>query len=300
MTNTPILFLIFNRPELASKVFESIREARPKKLYIASDGPRNNKPNEEQKVRKTRRKILSMVDWNCDVKTLFRDENLGCKNAVSGAITWFFENEEQGIILEDDCLPSPSFFPFCEELLEKYKYDGDVFAISGYPGDADSLIVHNDYAFSKYPRVWGWATWADVWSEYDPDLKDWKDNKRRLTAKLSSHKPTQKFWAAIFDKMAKQRIDTWDYQLTYLFLKKGGKCALSRTNLVSNIGFGEDATHTQNINSEDANRPAFDLTFPIKHSPRKQEEETINKHYERTIFFKDKFLNRLLKFLKTF
>ena len=169
---TAVLFLIFNRPENTDKVFKKIKNVKPKKLYIAADGPRENNINDKVNCLKAR-EVINKIDWNGEVKTLFRDKNLGCKLAVSSAIDWFFENEEMGIILEDDCLPDPSFFYFCQELLQKYKDDKRVMMISGFNYLLNSLEIRESYFFSNYYPIWGWATWRRAWKLYDNEMKNW-------------------------------------------------------------------------------------------------------------------------------
>ena len=209
---TAVLFLVFNRLDTTKKVFNAIKQAKPPRLYIASDGARSNKEGEYEKVQIVRDYIIKNIDWECEIYTLFRKENLGCKYAVSGAITWFFETEEQGIILEDDCLPSHSFFWYCESLLNRYKNDDSVYLISGDSRASESFGMVEDYAFCKYPMIWGWASWKRVWDNYDLELKDWPNQRDVLPKKISSHGPTIKFWKNIFDRMYNKEIDTWDHQ----------------------------------------------------------------------------------------
>ncbi len=174
---TPVLFLIFNRPDTTTRVFEAIREARPSRLYVAADGPRADKEGEAQRCLETR-KITEAVDWPCEVRRLYREENLGCKLAVSSAITWFFTHEEEGIILEDDCLPDQSFFPFCAAMLERYRDDGRIMMVLGTsllpPGGGPDA----DYLFTQYFLIWGWATWRRAWEKYDIEM----DGRRSATA----------------------------------------------------------------------------------------------------------------------
>ena len=175
---TPVLFLVFNRPDTTEKVFEAIRQAKPQKLFVAADGPRGNRLGEKEKCEQVR-KIATTVDWDCEVKTLFREKNLGCKFAVSSAIDWFFKNVEEGIVLEDDCLPSQSFFWFCQELLERYRNDERVMLIGGNNRGVDFLKNHS-YFFSKYVQIWGWATWRRSWEKYDSKIRKWKLVKEQI------------------------------------------------------------------------------------------------------------------------
>lgn len=249
MLDTPILFLIFNRPDTTSRVFDEIRKAKPKRLYVAADGPRANKEGESARVEKVR-EIATNVDWPCEVKTLFRKENFGCKIAVSSAITWFFEHEEEGIILEDDCVPHPDFFTFCASLLDYHRNNEQVFMISGNNFQNGRWRGDASYYFSKYAHIWGWATWRRAWKQYDRDLTFWSEWKTTedYRAKLPSASE-RKYWEGIFDQVKTNKIDTWDYQLVASIWYNGGLTATPNVNLVSNIGFGEDATHTKDDQS---------------------------------------------------
>ena len=179
--NTPILFLLFNRPDETSVVFDVLKIIKPKFLYVACDGPRKNIEGDAENVDKTR-KIIDQITWDCELKTLFRDSNLGCKIAVSEAINWFFENVEEGIILEDDCVPDITFFDYCSELLQFYRDDKRVMHISGLnflSGPLDLQPSAESYHLSKYPAVWGWATWRRAWDLYDVDIVNWPTAKEK-------------------------------------------------------------------------------------------------------------------------
>ena len=291
--NTAVLFLVFNRLETTKKVFHEISQAKPPRLYIAADAARDNEINEIKKVQEVRDYIMQNINWECEIKTLFRDQNLGCKYAVTKAISWFFENEEQGIILEDDCLPSQSFFWYCEELLSKYKDDSSIYLVSGETHDSEFLGTEEDYGFCKYPLLWGWASWRRAWRNYDPEMQDWPTNRNNLIPSISNHKPTLHFWETTFDKMYKREIDTWDYQFAYLLLNNSGKCIFPKCNLFTNIGFGVDATRTLNPESEAANRKRFEINIPLKHSPNPKSEEKVNKYYDINEFSKKHFIVHL-------
>lgn len=240
-----VLFLVFNRPDTTKLVFEEIRKAKPPRLYIVADGPRENIISETEKVKAVRDYVMANIDWDCEVKTLFREKNLGCGKAVSEAITWFFENEEMGIILEDDCLPSQSFFWFCEELLERYKDDKRVGMISGDNFQNGIKRGDADYYFSIYNHIWGWASWSDRWSNYDAELKHIEDSY--FIEKLFTNKKAVNYWKTIFKKMKKKEIDTWDYQWTFTLWKNRQLTILPNLNLISNIGFNQEATHTKEL-----------------------------------------------------
>ena len=243
--NTAVLFLIFNRPDTTQQVFEVIRQVKPPRLYVAADGPRANREGEAQLAAQARQ-IATAVDWSCEVKTLFREENLGCKNAVSSGIDWFFENEEQGIVLEDDCLPHLDFFTFCETLLNRYASDERVWVVTGDNFQDGQQRSDGSYYFSRYNHVWGWATWRRAWTKRDMEIKFWPEWKQspEWSAWLPD-KVERKYWSRTFDRMYKNQIDTWDYSWTSSVWFNSGLTATPNVNLVSNIGFGPEATHTK-------------------------------------------------------
>ena len=301
----PILFLVFNRPELTLKVFNKIKEIKPKKLYVACDGPRNIN-NEKQIVSKVR-EITNRVTWDCNLKKLFRNQNLGCKNAVSGALDWFFENEDKGIILEDDCLPNQDFFLFCKELLLKYENDSRISMITGNNFQNGNFRGDGSYYFSGYNHIWGWATWKRVWNFYDKNMnfwpewsksQDWKNKFPDLLERI--------YWKRNFDKVHANLIDTWDYQLLALLKKIGGLCITPNTNLVSNIGFGENATHTTDETDKNANLPTSNLS-KLKHPSSisidwEADKYEFRQHYlgnkKKYLLFLNSFINKLIKMLK--
>ena len=297
--NTAVLFLVFNRPDTTKQVFEAIRKAKPPRLYVAADGPRADKTGEAEKVEQVRR-IATQVDWDCEVKTLFREKNLGCRVAVSSAIDWFFENEEEGIILEDDCLPSLSFFWFCEELLKRFRNDPRIMIISGDNRYDHIKKQETSYIFSIYPLIWGWATWRKIWRSYDPFIKSWPYYKQKgiLSDCFFSDTASVKFWEKTFDSVYNNQIDTWDYQLSFQLFINSGLCIVPSKNQISNKGFGRDSTHTHASSSATANYPAKDLLFPLTHP----QSVTVD-HYLRKMLRQDHFTNhslfeRLLRKLK--
>lgn len=245
---TPILFLIFNRPDITEKVFNEIRKAKPTRLFIASDGPRENNIN-DQKLCYLTKKIVKKVDWKCQVFTNFRDKNLGCKLAVSSAINWFFKNVEAGIILEDDCLPNQSFFWFCQELLERYKNDERIMMISGSCLPINQTKRKVSYYFSKIAGIWGWATWRRAWKHYDSYPKDFKKFIIQEQIKnIFNDRVTRSFWVAKISQAIKGG-KSWAFLWAYTLLKQNGLCICPTDNLVSNIGFGSDASNAKHQNS---------------------------------------------------
>lgn len=266
MSRSAVLFLIFNRPRLTARVFEAIRVAKPPRFYVAADGPRAEREGEGTLCEEARR-IATQVDWPCEVKTLFREKNLGCKEAVSSAIAWFFEHEPEGIVLEDDCLPDPSFFPYCNELLERYRDDLHVMCISGDNFISSAWKPAESYYFSKYVHIWGWASWRRAWRLYDVDMRDWQAGDKRglLDRWLPNSRHAQAHWREIFDRVWSGQIDTWDYQWNYACWKHDGLSCMPSVNLISNIGFGEGASHTVSPESKFANLSVASISSPLRH-----------------------------------
>jgi FkbM family methyltransferase len=242
--DTPVLFLIFNRPDVTERVFGQVRKVQPKQLFIGADGPRADKPGEKEKCEATRQLVLDMIDWECEVKTLFRDENLGCGLAVSQAITWFFEHVEMGIILEDDCYPDLSFFPFCEELLEYYKDDERVMHIGGTNWQFGKIVGTGSYYFSNQSHVWGWATWRNAWKHYDHEMIKWENDYHLFNKIGLRRKEITKYYNDIFTLTKNGAIDTWDYKWKFSIWHEGGNSIIPNRNLVANVGFEQSSTHT--------------------------------------------------------
>lgn len=231
----PVLFLIFNRPEYTYQVFDSIKLYKPNKLYIAADGPRLNN-NEDILLCLESRNIINLIDWECDVKYLIRDKNLGCKLAVVSAINWFFDNEEDGIILEDDVLPNQNFYSFCEFTLDKYKNNERIMMVTGCNQMSDENLKAS-YFYSQIFTIWGWATWKRAWQLYDIDMKKWNDNQIKLSIKYMTHK--NYIWTNLkytFDSLKKYSINTWDIQWHFACLINSGLCVTPSINLITNIG----------------------------------------------------------------
>jgi hypothetical protein len=262
---TPVAFIIFNRPDTTKRVFEAIRQAQPPKLLVIADGPRVDRPEDAEKCAAAR-SIIDDVDWECHVLTNYSDVNLGCKLRVSSGLDWVFSEVEEAIILEDDCLPHPTFFPFCEELLEKYRNDSRIMQICGSNVLKDQVNIDDSYYFSKYAPIWGWASWRRAWQYYDVDMKLWKevrDGKFYLDFCLSQAEVTGRL--DLYDKLKANKIDTWDYQWGFAKMINSGLSITPNVNLISNIGFREDGTHVTDENSPLANLPIYSIEFPLKH-----------------------------------
>lgn len=241
--DTPVLFLVYNRPEQTKRVFEAIRKAKPNQLFIAADGPRNLKKNEDYVCGNLRSWLLNNVDWDCELKTRFQDQNMGCGKHVSSAISWFFDNVEKGIILEDDCLPSSDFFMFVPELLTKYENNSDVFMVAG--SNFNPTKINSSYYLSSYAHVWGWGTWKTSWDKYHFRMTylDWNTIFSNLRTRGFDEEQLR-LEKIIFDKMVNQEIDTWDYQWFLSIWQEDGFVLTPSKNLVTNIGFEETGTHT--------------------------------------------------------
>ena len=289
---TPILFVIFNRPDTTQRVFDVIRQQKPKYLYVAADGARKNKPGEVEICQQVR--DIIKVDWDCELKTLFRDENLGCKMAVSLSITWFFENVEQGIILEDDCLPDLSFFPYCEELLERYKDDTRIGHISGSNFLPDIIEEELSYDFCSCIHIWGWASWRRVWKNYDVNFSFWNAQDDKQSFIFCNKREEIYFSSFISDTLNNRNgINTWDTQYLFTLRVQNQLSVYPAVNLVANIGLDNpNATHTGKT-KEKYSIPQSAIYFPLKHPQyvlrnKKLDDKTIQK-----LFFSWK---RLLKY----
>lgn len=297
MYNTPILFLIFSRPDTTTKVFERIREIKPAKLYVAADAPRENRPDETRRCAETRA-IINRIDWPCELKTLYREKNLGCRMAVSGAISWFFEQEEYGVILEDDCLPDISFFPFCEELLIKYKDDKRIGHIGGDCFFPELVTQNQSYDFCSFAHIWGWASWSRVWKNYEVHFSYWKkykNDKNKLNSLFTGLREKIYFSSAITDAInGNNGINTWDTQYFFTLRSQHQLCIYPSVNLVTNIGLGDvNGTHT--VKKDDkAHFLSKTISFPLVHPSYIVSNKAINTTTIKKFFFSYKRLIRYI------
>ena len=262
---TPVAFFIFNRPDSTEKVFHEIAKAKPAKLFVIGDGPGANHTGEYKRVADTR-EIICRVDWDCEVITNFSESNLGCKERVSSGIDWVFEQVEEAIFLEDDCLPAPTFFRFCQELLYCYRHDQRIGMISGDSFQFGNHRNDDSYYFSKYVHVWGWASWRDRWVEsYDVNMTKWpRIRDEGWLADIVGDTSEASYWQTIFERVHRDEIDTWDYQWVFANWVEGRLSITPAVNLISNIGFGENATHTK-WRSVFSDMKAEEISFPLKH-----------------------------------
>jgi len=275
--STPILLLAFNRPDYLRIQIQALQDLHATSVFVACDGPREN--NEHDKSACTEiREYLQEVHKVLPLITLIREGNAGCKYSVSSAIDWFFTHVEEGIILEDDCLATPSFFTFASVLLAKYKINKKIWHIAG-----SHFIETNDlkesYFFSKKPLCWGWATWKDRWKNFNAEMPDWPSHKTDIELNLKTI-TAKKYWCTIFEKMYKKQIDTWDYQWIYTIWKNYGICIIPKYNLVTNIGFDHRATHTKTSLSPWANLKTENLVFPLTHPTKIQVNEILDEQIQ--------------------
>lgn len=296
---TAVAFIIFNRPETTEKVFATIRQAKPKKIFIIADGPRSNKPGEDKKCFETRA-ITNNIDWDCEVFRNYSENNLGCRKRVSSGIDWLFKNVEEAIILEDDCLPDPTFFRYCQELLTLYRDNEKVMMISGNKVLPEYELNENSYYFSEYLHIWGWATWRRAWKHFDVEMSDWnKNNGYDFLNEHLHYKSTIKFWKIIIQEVYDKKIDTWDCQLQYASWKQKGLGVIPARNLVVNLGFGFEATNTTGSGGLYEKMKFQSINFPIVHpkivTPNTYADKIENKLFHK-FGFKEKIRRLLLKF----
>lgn len=263
-TTLPVIFIIFNRPDSTRQVFDKIRAMKPNKLLVIADGPRPDRPEEAEKCAATRA-VIDQVDWRCDVQKNFSDVNMGCRHRIASGLTWAFERVDRAVILEDDCIPSASFFDYCAELLDRYESDERVMMISGNNFLFEHAETADSYYFSRYPHVWGWATWKRAWARYDVQMKRWPQIRdRRLFDQYFDKTGEKYYWEAIFQHTYDGKIDTWAYPWAYSIWANSGLCIAPSRNLVRNIGFRADATHTKSDTAY-ASLSAEELSWPLIH-----------------------------------
>ena len=260
---TPVAFIIFRRPDLTQRVFAEIARAKPAQLFVIADGPRTG---EERESCEAARAIVATIDWPCDVRYKYSDENLGCKRCVSSGIDWVFEHVEQAIILEDDCLPHPDFFKFCETMLSHYRDDVRVGHIAGTDYNRGAPRGEASYYFSRYTSIWGWATWRRAWKNYDVDMSEWprvKEEKRHF--QFFGTQAEAEHFDAVWDDIHAGVLDTWDGQWLFANLLAGQISISPNGNLISNLGCRQDATHTVVEEHPFAELPIGACHWPLRH-----------------------------------
>lgn len=266
----PVALIIFNRPDVTSRVAEIVAKAGPSRVFVVADGPRPDRPGEAERCAATRA-VIEHIDWPCEVVKKYSDVNLGCGRGPASGIDWVFEQTERAIILEDDCLPHPTFFRYCDDLLELYRDDDTIMQITGSNFQCDHKHGTASYFFSRFKICWGWATWRRAWKHMDMGVKLWPELRdTSWLIDLVGNAQAAQHWAAKFEGAwrAGGAIDYWDYQWLFATWAQNGLCVMPNVNLISNIGFGEDATHTTRKENQWANLPLAEMLFPLQHPPR--------------------------------
>lgn len=260
----PILFMVFNRPDVTARAFDVIKEVKPKRLFVSADGPRKGVSADKIKCLEAR-EITEDIDWNCKVERLYRDKNFGLEKAVTGALDWFFSHVRKGVVLEDDCVPDKSFFRFMEELLEKYKDDRKVMSISGDNFQDGIKRGLYSYYFSKYTHCWGWGTWRRAWALYDFEMRLWPEVKKcAFLNNIIHNKAACVYWKNTFDLVYTSKINSWAYRWMFSCLVNSGVTVLPNVNLVKNIGFEGNATNTK-FSRRLKKQNVSPIRFPLKH-----------------------------------
>lgn len=293
-----VLFIVFNRPAATKKAFDAIRAARPPRLYVAADGPREGVIGEEV-LCAICREIATNVDWPCEVKTRFNISNHGCRG-VANSLDWFFQNEEEGIILEDDVVPLPSFFDYCEELLERYRDTSEVGLIVGSNYIQRSYRSSESYLFTSYFHVWGWASWRRTWQLYDGAMGEWPNwvQGGGFSERFSANPKERLYWRKILQDVFERRIDTWAYQLMFMCWKNRLLVSYPNRNLIENVGFGDEATHTKgDVPLYVIESPVRPLDFPLTHPTLLARDERADEAIWRHVYYRSLRV-KLRRFLK--
>lgn len=280
---TAVLLIVFNRPNATMSLLKAIESVRPRHLMIVADGPRAARADDEEKCRRVR-ELCEQIDWPCVVQRNYSDINLGCRRRVSSGISWAIEQVDRAIILEDDCVPNPSFFRFCDELLERYAEDQRIMAISGNNFQPRQPSGEYSYYFSRYPHCWGWATWRRAWVKYDDEMSHWHDAQRdrSLDSILESNR-SKGYWSRLFADTKAGKIDSWAYRWTLSCWFQNGLTVLPDRNLVTNIGFNAEATHTLKVDAK-AIFPAYAMPFPLRHPPVVVRSAAADRYTENRMF----------------
>lgn len=285
--DVPVAFLVFNRPELTRRVLAEIAKVEPRRLLVVADGPRASHPEDAAKCAATR-KLFENLDWKCELLTNLSEVNLGCKRRISSGLDWVFQQCEEAIILEDDCVPDPTFFPFCSQMLSRYRDDERVCMITGTNLLGTWKKTRHSYFFSRSYSIWGWATWRRAWRHYDVNMKDWPEVRQNGLLNDSDTSPEVREKARrSFDAVHGGEVDTWDIQWGYACAKVRGLEIVPRSNLITNIGFGAEATHTRKVGGAFANLTSHKMRFPLVHPETIKRSIEYERDYEmprKTVF----------------
>jgi len=281
----PVVLMVFKRFEHTARVLEILRRIEPTRLWVIADGPRDDRIEETAEVEAVRSLVDRGVDWTCEVRRVFAESNLGCARRVSSGLDQVFAVEKEAIILEDDCVPDPTFFRFCEILLDRYRDDEGIAQIGG--ASFGSFRDPSGYCFSRYNHVWGWATWRRAWKAFDWELRDWPEVRESdwLLRFLGSRRAAA-YWTRAFDSVVEGRVDSWAYRWVYANWRRGGLSVLPGVNLVENIGFGHQATNTRRRISR-LSVEAEAIRFPLVHPSRVRRHEKADTRTERRIYSGD-------------
>jgi len=289
---TPVAFFIFNRADCTARVWAQIRLAQPPVLLIVADGPR---AENEQSICNATRTIVEHVDWPCDVRRNYSPVNMGCRNRVASGLDWVFQEVEEAIILEDDCLPHLTFFRFCEELLDRYRNDHRVMHIGGNNFQKGRKRGDGSYYFSKYSHIWGWATWRRAWKCYDVNMTSWTKSGGEIVEKWCRGKIEKHYWTVMFRGAAEGRLNTWDYAWLFACWKNMGLSIMPNVNLVSNIGFGVGSSNTVSLQSPLASLAVEAVTFPLIHFSSMAVNQIADDFIFKTVFVPDRTLADKIK-----
>jgi hypothetical protein len=281
---TPVALFIFNRPDSTARVFSRIAEARPPELFIVADGPRDGRALEAEQCAKTRR-VVEQIDWPCRVHTNLAPHNMGCTQRMATGISWVFDQVEEAILLEDDCLPDPTFFRFCEELLERYRQHPQVMQIAGFNIPVDRRTKASSYYFSRFATNWGWATWRRAWQHYDVEVKEWPALRETgWLLDIVKHPSIADSWGRMLDLAHRHELGTWDYQWVFACWRQRGFSIQPAVSMITNIGFGEDATHTvYTCHDPRADVRAMPMRFPLQHPAMFAESSKADRIYKRQV-----------------
>ncbi len=282
-TDVPVALIIFRRPDATRRVFEAVRRAEPSQLFVIADGPREGHPDDAEQCKATRA-VVEDVDWDCEVHRNYSASNLGCGRRPASGISWVFKHVDRAIILEDDCLPAASFFPFCKQVLDRYADVPQVMHVNGNTYGLDQSDWHEySYSFGSYPQVWGWATWKRSWNEFDWTMEGWPAFRDAgmldsLDGGAAYASVREKKWDRVYG--GKDR-DVWDYQWHFAVMRNNGLCVVPRKNMITNVGFGTRATHTVSEESEKASLNRHDIDLPITPPPFLVSDQRINRIYRK-------------------
>jgi len=274
---TPVALFIFNRPDTTKKVFGEIRKAEPERLFVIADGPRENVKIDNELCKITR-EITENIDWDCKVTRDYAIENYGLRKRVSSGLTQMFKSVDEAIILEDDCVPHQSFFPFCQELLERYRDEEKVMMISGNNFLGKLEQKECSYHFSAFNYIWGWATWKRAWGLYDDGMNDWNDLKEGdFLNNIFQDDASVKYFRTIFQEVYEEKINSWAYRWLYSMLRKDGLSIVPSINLVTNIGFGKHATNTKGPGKSSSVYSSNEIVFPLIHPQNIERDKELDK-----------------------